>query len=304
MDGECKVLIVGSIAIDDIETPFAKRKGVLGGAATYSSCAASHFAPTAIVGVVGDDFPPEHMELFQSRGIDTEGLQVVPGPTFRWECVYHANMQSRDTLSTKLGVFEEFSPRIPEKLRRCPFVLLGNIHPDLQRHVLAQLEDPLVIAADTMNFWIRGAAESLAELIRQVNLLFLNDEEARELTGEANLTRAADRIHEMGPRMVMTKRGEHGATLHFDGEVCFIPPYPARVVRDPTGAGDTFAGGMIGRLASGGVVNRRSLRDAALCGTALASFSIEEFGPEHVARVSRTQLDERLAAIQSTVQDE
>jgi sugar/nucleoside kinase (ribokinase family) len=304
MAGECKVLVVGSIALDDIETPFAKRTEVLGGAATYSSCAASHFTPVAIVGVVGDDFPQKHMDLFKSRGIDTEGLQVVPGRTFRWAGSYHPNMMGRDTLDTQLGVFEGFSPRIPERLRRCPFVLLGNIHPDLQRDVLAQLDDPLLTAADTMNFWIHGAGESLAEMIRQVDLLFLNDEEARDLTGEASLPKAADRIHEMGPRVVIIKRGEHGASIHLDGEVSFIPPYPAREVHDPTGAGDTFAGGLIGRLAAAAEVNRRSLRDAAFYGTALASFSIEEFGPEHVARVSDAQLTERLAAIQRTLRDD
>jgi len=301
MDGESKILIVGSIALDDIRTPFGMKEGVLGGAATYSACAASHFAPVALVGVVGDDFPPEHMRLLESCQIDLQGVQVVPGETFRWSCSYHADMMGRDTLSTELGVFEGFSPEIPERLRRSPFVLLGNIHPDLQRHVLEQMDGSVLVAADTMNLWIDTANDSLKELIGSVDLLFLNDTEARMLTGEVNLTLAADRIHEMGPEIVMVKRGEHGASLHYRGDVMFIPPYPARKVFDPTGAGDSFAGGMIGRLASSGEVNRRTLREAALYGTVMASFSIEEFGPEHVARVSGTDLTERLTAIQWTL---
>jgi len=212
-------------------------------------------------------------------------------------------MVGRDTLATHLGVFQGFSPRIPGRLRRCPFVLLGNIHPDLQMSVLSQLDSPLLVAADTMNYWIHGARESLERVISGVDLLFLNDEEARELTGEANLMSAADRVQAMGPRIVMIKRGEHGASVHFGDAVCFVPPYPARVVHDPTGAGDTFAGGAIGWLAASGEVNRRTLREAALYGTALASFSIEQFGPEYVARVSSTQLGERLAAIQWTLSE-
>lgn len=294
-------MIVGSVALDDIATPFATRKDVLGGSATYSACAACHFGPAAIVGVVGDDFPRGCIELFRSRGIDLEGLQVVAGPTFRWSCSYHPNMVGRDTLATELGVFEGFSPEIPTKLRRSPYVLLGNIQPDLQRRVLDQLEAPVLVAADTMNYWIRETRESLVELVRRVKLMFLNDDEARQLTGEANLTAAADRVHELGPRVVVIKRGEHGASVHFDGEVCYIPPYPARVVQDPTGAGDTFAGGLVGRLAAEGKLDRRTLREAAVYGTALASYSIEEFGPEHVAGISGPQLSERVAAIEWTL---
>jgi sugar/nucleoside kinase (ribokinase family) len=274
---------------------------VLGGAATYSCCAAAHFAPVALIGVVGNDFPVEHMELLRSCRINTEGLQVAEGKTFRWSCSYHPDMMGRDTLSTELGVFETYSPEIPEHLRKTPYVLLGNIHPDLQRHVLDQIEDPKLVAADTMNLWIDTAKESLDKLINRVDLLFLNDDEARMLTGEANLTVAADRIHEMGPDIVMVKRGEHGSSLHFNGEVDFIPPYPARSVFDPTGAGDSFAGGMVGRLALSGEINRRTLREAAFYGTVMASFSIEEFGPEHVARVSGTEMSERLGAIQWTL---
>ncbi|MFI5314169.1 MAG: PfkB family carbohydrate kinase [Myxococcota bacterium] len=287
------LLVVGSVALDDIEAPAGSAKSVLGGAASYFGVAASFFTPVRVVAVVGDDFPQEHVAFLASRGLDLAGLQRVPGRTFRWGGRYRESLNERDTLFTELGVFEHFEPVIPLAYRDSEWVFLANIQPRLQRSVLEQTRAPRFSAMDTMNFWIAGARAELEKTLALVKGLVINDEEARQLTGEANLVRAADAIRALGPRVVIVKRGEHGALLFDDSGVFAAPAFPLREVRDPTGAGDTFAGGLMGALASGGELDGDSLRRAMIYGSVLASFCVERFSLDRLRELTRAEIDAR-----------
>jgi sugar/nucleoside kinase (ribokinase family) len=287
------LLVVGSVALDDIEAPAGSAKGVLGGAASYFGVAASFFVPVRVVAVVGEDFPEEHVRFLASKGLDLAGLQRVPGRTFRWGGRYRASLNERDTLFTELGVFEHFDPKIPAAYRDSEWVFLANIQPTLQRRVLEQTRAPRFSAMDTMNFWITGARDELAKTLAVVKGLVINDEEARQLTGQSNLVRAADAIRELGPKVVIVKRGEHGALLFDDEGIFAAPAFPLREVRDPTGAGDTFAGGLMGALASTGRVDTDSLRRAMIYGSVLASFCVERFSLDRLRDLSRADIDAR-----------
>jgi len=288
------LLVVGSVALDDIEAPAGSAKSVLGGAASYFGVAASFFVPVRVVAVVGEDFPEEHVKFLASKGLDLAGLERVPGRTFRWGGRYRQSLNERDTLFTELGVFEQFDPKLPPAYRDSEWVFLANIQPTLQRNVLLQT-NPRFSAMDTMNFWITGARDELAKTLAVVKGLVINDEEARQLTGESNLVLAADAIRALGPTTVIVKRGEHGALLFDDDGVFAAPAFPLREVRDPTGAGDTFAGGLMGALASHGAVTPDSLRRAMIYGSVLASFCVERFGLDRLRDLTRADIDARFA---------
>ncbi len=293
------LVVVGSVAYDGVETPHGKVERMLGGAATYIALAASYFAPVKIVAVVGDDFAAEDLDLLASRGIDLEGLETVPGKTFFWEGRYSDDMNDRVTLRTDLNVFADFQPKLPESYRSSPYVLLGNIQPDLQRSVRAQMNAPRLVGGDTMNYWIRDYREPLLETLREWDFLLINDSEARMLSGEYNLRRAAAKIVEMGPRMLVVKRGEYGAILFADGCHFIAPAYLLEDVFDPTGAGDSFAGGFIGYLAQRGIdpgngpVDIRDLRRAVIYGSVMGSFCCEQFGVERFRTLTREEVEER-----------
>ncbi len=289
------VLIVGSVALDSIKTPTEERLDLLGGAASYASLSASYFAPVNLVGIVGTDFPQAHLELFKSRPIDLAGLQVVEGKTFRWTGEYEADMNKRQTLHVELNVFETFRPRLPLNYRRTPTVLLGNIHPELQAHVLDQVESPRFVVADTMDLWIMTTRPELLALLPRVDLLVLNDSEARQLTGEENLIRAARAIIELGPKYVAVKKGEHGCILLSRDDFFTCGAFPLETVQDPTGAGDTFAGGLVGHLASrsGETVAFADLKRAVVHGSLMASFCVESFSVDRVAGLSEHDIAQR-----------
>jgi sugar/nucleoside kinase (ribokinase family) len=287
------LVVVGSVALDDIEAPAGSAKSVLGGAASYCSVAASYFVKTRAVGVTGDDFPQEHLDFLASRGVDLAGVTRAQGRTFRWGGRYHANLNQRDTLFTELGVFEHFDPVLPPSWLDTEWVFLANIQPGLQRGVLEQVRAPRFSAMDTMNFWIEGARAELEKTLARVGGLVINDDEARQLTGESNLVRAADAIRALGPSTVIVKRGEHGALL-FDHEGVFAAPaFPLREVQDPTGAGDSFAGGFMGSLAAGGRLDADALRRGVIYGSVLASFCVERFGLDRFRTLTRAEIDER-----------
>jgi sugar/nucleoside kinase (ribokinase family) len=290
------VLIVGSIALDDIKTQLAEHKNLLGGSASYGAVSASNFSPVNLVGIVGDDFPAEHMELLRSRRIDLAGLQTVPGKTFRWSGEYEWDMNTRETLSVELNVFETFTPALPEAYRGTPIVLLANIAPDLQHHVLDQVSQPRFVIADTMDLWINIAKESLERLVSRVDMLILNDGEARQFTGETSLIKAGKKIRDMGPAYVAIKKGEHGCLL-FGPEAEFFscPAFPLEDIHDPTGAGDTFAGGLAGYLAAnaGSGVTFEVLKKAVVYGSVLASYNVEAFSLERLKTVDAAQIESR-----------
>lgn len=290
------VLVVGSIALDDIKTPLEEHKNLLGGSASYGSVSASFFSPVSLVGIVGDDFPKEHVDLFKKRNIDLEGLQIVTGNTFRWSGEYMWDMNTRETRSVDLNVFEHFTPTLPETYKKTPIVLLANIAPDLQHHVLDQISLPRFVVADTMDLWINIAKPRLIELLARVHMLILNDGEARQLTGETSLIKAARKLRELGPKYVAIKKGEHGCLL-FGGEGNFFscPAYPLEDIHDPTGAGDTFAGGLAGYLAScdEAEVTFESLCRAVVYGSVLASYNVEAFSLERLKTVTTQQIAER-----------
>jgi len=288
------LLIVGSVALDSVETPKGSVHRVLGGAASYASIAASHFVKTHLVGIVGDDFPPEHLAVFENHGVDTRALEKRSGQTFFWAGRYHSDLIHRDTLITELGVFENWLPEIPENLRQSPYVFLGNIHPDLQMHVLDQMKGVRFVGCDTMNLWINIARKELDQVIRRVDLLFVNDEEARMLTGEISLSRAAKAIQNMGPKMVIIKRGEHGATLHSGEQVFFVPALPLDEVADPTGAGDTFAGALMGYVAGQNDHRFEQLCRGLTHGAVLASYCVEDFSLNQLLKVDHPQIQKRL----------
>jgi sugar/nucleoside kinase (ribokinase family) len=286
------VLVVGSVALDSVETPSGRRDEVLGGSASFFSAVASLFAPVSLVAVVGEDFPEEHVRFFAGRSIDLAGLQRAPGRTFRWKGRYVGDLNQAESLDTQLNVFETFDPELPAAYREARFVFLANIDPDLQARVLDQVHAPTFVACDTMNFWIRGKLEALRQTLRRVDCLLVNDGEARLLTGEHNIVRAVRAILKMGPRQVVVKRGEYGAMV-MDQEIFAIPAYPLEDVRDPTGAGDTFAGGFVGQLASAGRVDRDTLRRAAVMGTVAASFAVQDFSLDGLKRLTRADLEAR-----------
>jgi sugar/nucleoside kinase (ribokinase family) len=287
------LLVVGSVALDDIEAPAGSAKSVLGGAASYFGVAASYFVPVRIVAVVGEDFPDEHVQFLKSKGLDLSGLQRVPGRTFRWGGRYRASLNERDTLFTELGVFADFDPKIPPAYRDSEWVFLANIQPTLQRNVLEQTRAPRFSAMDTMNFWIEGARDELRKTLAVVKGLVINDEEARQLTGQSNLVLAADAIRQLGPHVVIVKRGEHGALLFDDDGIFAAPAFPLREVRDPTGAGDAFAGGLMGALASQGDLSTAALRRAMIYGSVLASFCVERFSLDRLRDLTRADVDAR-----------
>jgi len=288
------VLVVGSIALDTVKTPVEEHGDLLGGSASYAATAASYFSPVKLVGVVGNDFPESEFGFWKSRNIDSAGVQRVNGKTFRWSGEYSWDLNTRETRSVALNVFEHFKPNLPESYRKTDFVLLANIAPSLQSHVLDQMERPRFVTADTMDLWIETTRKDLDALLRRVDLLILNDSEAREMTKETSLIKAGRQIRKMGPRYVAIKKGEHGALLFGEDEFFSCGAYPLEDIHDPTGAGDTFAGGIAGYLAGTvSTVHFTDLRKAMIYGSVLASFCVEAFSMERLRRLSLEEINER-----------
>ena len=290
------LVVVGSVAYDSIQTPLGGRDDMLGGSGTFFSLAASAFTKTSLVAVVGEDFGAEDLALLEDHGVDLSGLVKAPGKTFRWGGRYHEDMNGRDTLFTDLNVFETFEPVLSPSQRESGFVFLGNIQPRLQDHVLEQVKSPRFVAADTMNLWINIARGDLCEVLRRVDALFLNDEEARLLTGKRSVVLAAREIQAMGPNLVVIKRGEHGALVFNDDDVFYVPAYPLEKVVDPTGAGDTFAGAFVGYLEATGDLSPENVRRAAVVGSLMASFCVEGYGVERLRNIDRIAIRERYQA--------
>jgi sugar/nucleoside kinase (ribokinase family) len=290
------VLVVGSLALDTIETPFGRARETLGGSAVFISAAASYFfSPIRLVGVVGGDFPKRALDFLEKRNVDLDGLEVVEsGKTFRWSGRYGYDLNDRDTLSTELNVFEKFDPKIPEKYRKSRWVCLGNIDPVLQGRVLDQIEGPRAVICDTMNYWIDRKNAELRATIKKINILILNESEARLLSGEPNLIKAGRVIRAMGPSVVIIKKGEHGALLLTENVVFSAPAYPMENIFDPTGAGDTFAGGFVGWLARTDDLSEENLKRAVIYGSTLASFCVEKFGVEGVRGLTYLQIQDRV----------
>ena len=293
-----KVLIVGSIGLDSLKTPFGERKDILGGSVSYASIAASLFTSVNMVGVVGNDFPTQYIDLFKSRNINIAGLECKNGETFKWKGFYEYDMNQAHTVDTQLNVFADFNPVLPPDYMDSDFVFLANIHPALQLNVLNQFGKDKFTMADTMNLWISTTKDELLEVIKRVNLMLLNEGEARQLCGTPNLIAAANQILSMGPDYVIIKKGEHGALLFSKsgnraGEIFSSPAYPLEIIKDPTGAGDTFAGGFIGYLAQAGEINSSNLRKAVVVGSALASFTTEDFSLDKLKTVTCDDLCER-----------
>ena len=299
-----KLLIVGTVAFDAIETPFGKTDKILGGAGTYIGLAASQFdIESAVVSVVGDDFPQEYLDLMTERSIDISGIEVVKGgKTFFWSGKYHNDLNSRDTLDTQLNVLADFQPVVPENYKSPDIVMLGNLHPLVQLSVLEQLERPKLVVLDTMNFWMDNTWDDLMKVISKVDALTINDEEARQLTDEYSLVKAARKIAQMGPKYVVIKKGEHGALLFHDGKIFFAPALPLEEVFDPTGAGDTFAGGFTGYLAETGDISFKNMKNAVIYGSNLASFCVEKFGTERMEELTKEEVDERLEDFKALTQ--
>ncbi len=297
------VLIVGSIALDSVETPFGKLERAIGGAGTYSSFAASLVAPVRLVGVIGEDFPRETLDLLQARGVDLEGVETVPGgKSFHWAGRYEYDMGSAQTLDTQLNVFGDFDPKIPAGYRDTPYVFLANIQPSLQLSVLDQISDPRLVFCDTMNFWIESAKDDLLRVLERVDVALLNDAEARQLTGTPNLAVAAQKVLDIGPRFVVIKKGEYGATLVSREGQFSLPCYPLATVKDPTGAGDSFAGGMIGYMAWRESDSEDDLRQALACGTCCASACVQDFSLKGLEKLTVDELYCRYDDLQSMVQ--
>ncbi|GGG29691.1 PfkB family carbohydrate kinase [Christiangramia forsetii] len=301
-----KLLIVGTVAFDAIETPFGKTDKILGGAATYIGLSASNFdINSAVVSVVGEDFPDEYLDLLKKNNIDIEGIEIVKGgKTFFWSGKYHNDLNTRDTLDTQLNVLADFNPVVPESHKDAEFVMLGNLHPLVQLSVLEQVENPKLTVLDTMNFWMDNALEDLMKVIEKVDVITINDEEARQLSGEYSLVKAARKIEEMGPKYVVIKKGEHGALLFHKDQIFFAPALPLEEVFDPTGAGDTFAGGFIGYLARTGDISFENMKSAIIYGSNLASFCVEKFGTERMQSLTGEQVDKRLDKFRKLTQFE
>jgi len=293
--------VVGSVALDSVTTPFGKVREVLGGSATYFSYAASFFTTVRLVATVGDDFPAEHLRLLKERGIDMTGLQTSRGRTFRWVGEYGFDLNEARTIDTQLNVFADFKPMLPSSLKKTPFLFLANIAPELQLDVLRQMERPQLTALDTMNFWIQGRREALLRVLPEVDVLLVNDGEARQLVKEPNLIKAAREILTLGPRTVVVKRGEYGAVMVSNGQFFFVPAYPLESVFDPTGAGDAFAGGFMGYIAAQGVVDQATVRRAIVYGSVMASFTVEDFSLNRLARLSTAEVERRYAGFQELV---
>jgi sugar/nucleoside kinase (ribokinase family) len=288
------LLVVGSVAFDAIETPHGKVDRTLGGAASYFALAASHFTSVRVVAIVGDDFTEKERRVFRGRRIDLAGLEQAPGKTFFWAGRYSQNMNERTTLATDLNVFGNFQPSLPDTYRDSSHIFLGNIDPTLQLSVLKQVRrKPNVVGLDTMNYWIQGTPKELRETLRHTQILMINDDETRQLTGEHNLMRAARHIFKMGPRTLVIKRGEHGALMVHDKFLFSVPGFPLEEVHDPTGAGDAFAGGFMGYLAGAGKINEKTLRCAMVYGSVMGSFTVEKFGVERLAKVTRKEVHAR-----------
>jgi cytidine kinase len=292
------VLIVGSTALDSIKTPRAENPRLLGGSASHAAVAASFFSPVKMIGVVGDDFPKRYLQLYRRHDIDIAGLQILPGKTFHWSGEYEANMNRRRTLKTELGVFETFTPILPASHKRTPFVLLANIAPSLQHHVLDQMHRPKFVAADTMDLWLNIALKDLLRLLKRIDAFILNDSEAQQLTKEDNLLVAAKKIHKLGPKYVIIKKGEHGAILSSPKGLFVSPAYPLSKVVDPTGAGDSFAGGMMGYLATAKGSIDDNIRRAMIYGSVVASFCCEGFGLNRTTRVKRARIEQRVKELE------
>ncbi len=299
------ILVVGSVALDDVETPFGRVESALGGSATYFATAASFYTPVKLVAVVGTDFPQEHVDFLRGRQVDVTGLEVVEGGrTFRWRGRYEYDMNTAHTLDTQLNVFAEFVPKLPETYRRPGLLFLANIDPELQLGVLEQVERPDLVALDTMNFWISSKRDALAEVMRRVDVVLINEAEARQFADTYSLPAAARAILELGPRAVIVKKGEYGASMFTDGNhlgesYFFVPAYPLEVVRDPTGAGDTFAGGFLGALAHEPVLDSAAFRRAIVHGSVIASFTVEDFSVNRLRTLTRAEIERRFAEFQA-----
>lgn len=287
------ILVVGSVAFDSVETPFGKVENVLGGSATYFSTSASFFTDVSLVAVVGEDFPQEHLDFLKSRNIDLRGLDREGGKTFHWKGKYGYDLNEAQTLETHLNVFESFKPQIPVAYRDTEFLFLANIDPELQMEVLSQVERPRVVACDTMNFWISSKPEALKAVIAKVDIFIINEGEARQLTQEANLSKAARKILAMGVKTLVVKRGEYGVLMFTDNSVFAAPAYPLEDVYDPTGAGDTFAGGFMGYLANTGDTSEAGIRQAVIFGSVMASFNVEDFSLERLKRLEYREIETR-----------
>jgi sugar/nucleoside kinase (ribokinase family) len=301
------LLVVGSVAFDDIETPFGRAEKIVGGAGTYIAWAASYFLrDIRMVSVIGDDFPQSELDELEVRGVDTEGIQrIAGGKSFFWAGRYHHNFNARDTLVTDLNVLADFDPVLPAKYRQSEFVMLGNLTPAVQQRVIDQLDSkPKILALDTMNYWMNSALDDLLYVLKQIDLLIINDEEARQLSDEYSLLKASEVILNMGPKYLVIKKGEHGALLFGEGRVFFAPALPLTEVQDPTGAGDTFAGGLMGYLASREHLNFEVLKQAIICGSALASFCVEKFGTAALKNLTPEELQDRLDKFSLLVQFE
>jgi len=302
-----KLLIVGTVAFDAIETPFGKTDKILGGAATYIGLSASQFGiDSGIISVVGGDFPVEYIKMLNSKNIDTSGVEIkMEGKTFFWSGKYHNDLNTRDTLITDLNVLADFNPVVPDKFTDCDFLMLGNLHPSVQMSVIKQIpKRPKLVVLDTMNFWMDNTLVELMEVIKKIDVITINDEEARQLSGEYSLVKAAEKIHKMGPKYVVIKKGEHGALLFHNGNVFFAPALPLEEVFDPTGAGDTFAGGFIGYLASTYDISFENMKRAVIFGSNLASFCVEKFGTERMENLSQKEIQNRLKQFKELTQFE
>lgn len=296
------LLVVGSVALDSVETPFGKVHEVLGGSATYFSYSASFFTQVRLLANVGEDFPVQHVALLRDRGVDVAGLATTPGRTFRWTGAYGYDLNEARTLDTQLNVLAEFRPSLDDHLRKTPFLFLANIDPDLQLGVLRQMaERPKLVALDTMNFWIQGKREALLRALAEVDVVTINDAEARQLSGEPNLVKAARAISSMGPKTVVVKRGEYGALMVTDGAFFIVPAFPVETVFDPTGAGDTFAGGFMGYLAGQEQVTPAAMRRAMVNGSVMASFTVEDFSLNRLKRLTRAEIADRARAFHDLV---
>lgn len=293
------LLVVGSMGLDTIETPWGRAEDVIGGTAIYCGVTASYFAGVRLVGVVGEDFPQAEIAFMKSRNIDLAGLEIKPGKSFRWGGRYHLDLNTRDTLFTHLNVFETFKPVIPEVYRDTPFVFLGNIGPELQLDVLNQVRNPQLVALDTMNYWIEGTPEALGRVLARIDVLLVNDSEARLLAGEPNLVKAARLIRKMGPKIIIIKKGEHGAIMISDGTFFWAPAFPLENAFDPTGAGDTFAGGFMGYITKAAKINDETLRQAVIYGSTFASFAVEKFSLDRIRDLKEEEVRSRFGEFQA-----
>ena len=293
------ILVIGSVAFDSVETPFGRGDDVLGGSATYFSTSASFFTGVQLVAVVGEDFPDEPRQFLSSRGVDLAGLQTRPGNTFRWKGRYGYDLSEAQTLETHLNVFETFHPELPESYRQAQFVFLANIDPELQLEVLQQVERPKLIACDTMNFWIEGKRDALVRTLGHVDILVINEAEVRQLADEANLVKASRAVLAMGPKTLVVKRGEYGVLVFTEHSVFSAPAYPLEEVFDPTGAGDTFAGGFMGYLASTNNLSDETIRKATVFGSVMASFTVEDFSLNRLRKLNWTEIEDRFRRFQA-----